>query len=277
MSLIANRKIRSGFTLVELLVVIAIIGVLVALLLPAVQAAREAARRIQCANNLRNIALGLLTHHDAHKEFPSPASSPPPDYRSMDVFSDARLFYSWAIEVLPNLEQQNLYDRFEIEFSTSSGISRLTDEVNQPNIATELPVFLCPSDGGSGNPFEGGTGNRTWARGNYGMNAFQYWASPDAVDAVRGLGDATHPVLEFLDFNIGMGNITGPRMTMAKITDGTTKHHHACRAARRIGPKRPPRSLGDGDVRFELSLSTRLESRLGHQLLPRRRRRSQRG
>lgn len=218
-----EREVRSGgFTLVELLVVIAIIGVLVALLLPAVQAAREAARRTQCANNMRNLGLGLQLFHDTYKHFPSPASSPPPEYRSIDVFSDARLFWSWAIEILPFIEQQNLFDQVELAFSPAAGIIRLTDEVNLPVIATQLSVFLCPSDMGSNNPFVGGTGGRTWARGNYGMNAFQYWTSTTVVDEVRGKGPGTHPILELLDYNMGMGNITGPKMKLKQITDGTS-------------------------------------------------------
>ena len=98
-----------GFTLVELLVVIAIIGVLVALLLPAVQAAREAARRAQCANNLRQVALGWQLHHDAHKFFPSGGWG-------WIWVGDADRGYGkkqpggWAYSIMPFLEQQALHD-----------------------------------------------------------------------------------------------------------------------------------------------------------------------
>ena len=157
---------RRGFTLVELLVVIAIIGVLVALLLPAVQAAREAARRIQCANNLRNLALAVLNYHDSRGHFPVPTSVRPDS--NDDVLTDNRLFSNWAIETLPYFEQQNLFDRFEI--STESPLKRITDVDNQPARSTELSVMLCPSDQGQGQPFTGGSfPDSSWARGNYGQ------------------------------------------------------------------------------------------------------------
>src|ERR1700704_1333018 len=90
---------RRGFTLVELLVVIAIIGVLVALLLPAVQAAREAARRIKCQNNLKQIGIGLHNYHDTIGCFPPGATK-----------SNTT---SWHVHVLPFMEQKNLYDQFD--------------------------------------------------------------------------------------------------------------------------------------------------------------------
>lgn len=93
-----QKKLRTGFTLVELLVVIAIIGILVGLLLPAVQAAREAARRMQCSNNLKQLGLALHNYESSHKAFP-PAGI---DTNQM----------SWAVMVLPYIEQGNLYAQF---------------------------------------------------------------------------------------------------------------------------------------------------------------------
>ena len=98
------RRLRSrqAFTLVELLVVIAIIGILIALLLPAVQAAREAARRSQCTNNLKQLGLGLQNHHDVYKTFPPSAIGD----------KDGKPLLSWRVAILPFLGEKNLYDRF---------------------------------------------------------------------------------------------------------------------------------------------------------------------
>src|SRR6056297_1076372 len=94
---------RRGFTLVELLVVIAIIGILVALLLPAVQAAREAARRMQCGNNLKQMALAMHNYHDTHKAFPFSYMIDPSNLNVQ----------SWGTRLLPFIEQSAIYDRWD--------------------------------------------------------------------------------------------------------------------------------------------------------------------
>lgn len=107
------RRRKSGFTLVELLVVIAIIGVLVAMLLPAVQAAREAARRSECANNLKQIGLGIHNHHDTFKNLPHGGRhwSYAPEYSSNGGPEIApRQGAGWAFQILPYIEQTNLWD-----------------------------------------------------------------------------------------------------------------------------------------------------------------------
>src|SRR5438067_738206 len=122
---------RGGFTLVELLVVIAIIGVLVALLLPAVQAAREAARRSQCANNLKQLSLAVTQFHDAHGTVPPiVARSPTPDWGN-----------GWGFIpfMLPFLEQQPLYDT--INFNASICCNSM-QQVHRAQIRS----LSCPSD-----------------------------------------------------------------------------------------------------------------------------------
>ena len=121
---------RLAFTLVELLVVIAIIGVLVALLLPAVQASREAARRTACMNNLKQVGLALLGHHDARGEFPLGG-------RIGDK-QGAAVGPSWTTEVLPWLEEAPLRDQLDLA-------RRYTDPANLVAGRTLLPVLLCPS------------------------------------------------------------------------------------------------------------------------------------
>lgn len=115
-----------GFTLVELLVVIAIIGVLVALLLPAIQAAREAARRSECINNLKQMGVAIQTYHDAKKQFPTGRNG-------RDQFAVA-----WSYFILPQMEEQALYDAFV------EGV-RVDDPQNAQTMRTPIATYACPS------------------------------------------------------------------------------------------------------------------------------------
>lgn len=149
-----------GFTLVELLVVIAIIGVLVSLLLPAVQAAREAARRISCSNNLKNLGLGILIHHDTVKHFPLNHGAA---WSTESPNGVTQSGVGWLVEILPQLENQPLYDRFKLggayegQFRQNlpsghgrSGIGLASEKngVSVPELMqTVLPILGCPSDG----------------------------------------------------------------------------------------------------------------------------------
>ncbi len=132
---------RNGFTLVELLVVIAIIGVLVALLLPAVQAAREAARRNQCLNNEKQIGLGLINFHDTNGHFPAGTRSHDParvDRRG--IFRGDTHGWSWSARVLPFLEVGNLHKSmdFDVRYNTIHAI-------NNEAMKTFVDIYLCPS------------------------------------------------------------------------------------------------------------------------------------
>lgn len=212
-----TRSTRPAFTLVELLVVIAIIGVLVALLLPAVQAAREAARRSKCSNNLRNLALGLINYHDAKGSFPPPSMVR--EFSNDDPLRDQRLFSNWAIMVLPFIEQQALYSRFKIDSTTR--LWEPKNDINHDPRGQELELMLCPTDTGQGQKFEDSGGN--WARGNYGLNGFQFWPNTWLVREAQG--DPAVPPTNFtnyLDLNIGIGGVNKPLMNIKRITDGTT-------------------------------------------------------
>jgi len=129
---------RSGFTLIELLVVIAIIAILISLLLPAVQQAREAARRTQCRNNLKQIGLALHNYHDAHKSFPSGWISVDP-VTALPSAHEGTNGAGWGTMILPFLDQANLYDAFDPAFA-------IEDPVNATYLAGQIETFKCPSD-----------------------------------------------------------------------------------------------------------------------------------
>ncbi len=133
------RKARPGFTLVELLVVIAIIGILIALLLPAVQAAREAARRSQCTNNLKQLGLALHNYHDAVLKFPPAILT---KYVGTAMSSTC---CAWGAFVLPYMEQQSLYDTVRPgEGSIYSAVN--DDPVRRQAMQTPIATHNCPSD-----------------------------------------------------------------------------------------------------------------------------------
>lgn len=150
---------RRAFTLVELLVVIAIIGILIALLLPAVQAAREAARRSQCTNNLKQIALGFHNYHDTHRTFPRHTYTGVGPLGNIGQWQGPSAF----VMILPFIEQRSVYDQWNWSYywydNSAMPSGRPSNTVlNRTKVAT----FVCPSD----SPFP----NVTYAGCNYGVS-----------------------------------------------------------------------------------------------------------
>jgi len=150
---VAPRRARGGFTLVELLVVIAIIGVLIALLLPAVQAARESARRISCTNNLKQIGLGLLEYVSAKQTFP-PAQTV---FSATPMNKSTNPAWAWSFLILPYMDQQTVYDMIRSANPASSTLSGpnnqnyyLSPVSGKNGCSTVIPTYLCPSVVGGG-------------------------------------------------------------------------------------------------------------------------------
>ncbi len=201
---------RLGFTLVELLVVIAIIAMLVTLLLPAVQSAREAARRTQCKNNLKNLGLALLNYESANGILPAavqfddgqnPASS--------DLFRE-----NWVISTLPFMEEQGIYDSFDLTIP----ISRSENELGR---STPIPVMICPSDTGTERQFQGAGDGRNWARGNYAANGVNVRID----EAQMGWKDATKRGLMSVNQAAKLKQVvdgTSKTMLVAEIRVGLT-------------------------------------------------------
>jgi prepilin-type N-terminal cleavage/methylation domain-containing protein len=197
------RRQRDGFTLVELLVVIAIIGILVALLLPAIQAAREAGRRISCGNNVKQLVLGMHNYHDSYNMLPihygtfdNPFRTNPPIANVAfqgPQYNNTNTGKSWMVSVLPFVEQKQLYDKIVwADFAVTHpltgqtpGPATIANPVNTEVAMTVIKAYLCPSDGDNGKgkmhtrANVGNTGvNRSgvWGINNYKACAGANWA-----------------------------------------------------------------------------------------------------
>lgn len=137
---------RTAFTLVELLVVIAIIGILVGLLLPAVQAARGAARRVSCMNNLTQLGLGMHHHEFSLESLPAGVINPDGPIVNEATGQDV----SWIVQILPYIEQRNIYEKFDMEAGAYA-------DSNQPACSQRIPTLVCPSYPGGALQSEYGT------------------------------------------------------------------------------------------------------------------------
>lgn len=157
-----------GFTLVELLVVIAIIGILIALLLPAVQSAREAARRMQCTNNLKQTALAVHLYHDVHRQFP-----PGYGYFNTPYGRHSHQEWPWCVRLFPYMEQGSLAEIMKSYWSYASGNTGAKPAAILPVYQTAIATWQCPSDPTASTPFNDGfkcgksSNNATYARISY--------------------------------------------------------------------------------------------------------------
>jgi prepilin-type N-terminal cleavage/methylation domain-containing protein/prepilin-type processing-associated H-X9-DG protein len=169
----AGRR-RPAFTLIELLVVIAIIAVLIGLLLPAVQKARESASRTQCTNNLHQIGVAMHSYHDTYHTLPSA------HIERADASGKLQYYSGWAIMLLPYIEQDNLYRQYN---DTVPNISPL----NQPVCKTHVPAYTCPDDPNQGQVL----GPETLAPDGSGQGNPPVLYAIASYKVMSGLGDTT--------------------------------------------------------------------------------------
>ena len=179
-----RRFSKQGFTLVELLVVIAIIAILLGMLLPAVQQVREAARRTECLNNLRQVGLSAFNYESAHMHFPSGIYDDDDDHRAC--------LKNGLIELTPFLESSPLYSMYNQSLPWS-------DPANLPVAQYEVSFFQCPSAGGAVEDDGGLVG----ARGDYGFCMGETsWLSTDMPSGIFGINSST----KFADIPDGSSN-----------------------------------------------------------------------
>ncbi len=248
----SKRKLR-GFTLIELLVVIAIIAVLIALLLPAVQQAREAARRTQCKNNLKQIGLACHNYHDVANQFPHNYDGRAASQAAGTGWQGGTNCFGWIVMALPYFDQAPLYNQFNFSDKSTAGGSAgtltsvgWTTQYNTGFAKTILPALMCPSNpqevrqvpwlagNGGGQNFDRTPVGRSDYTGNQGFVAGD-WRScligenpPGTIPLVKG-GEAPGQVLDAWGYDLskrcggqnGMFSFVGTAR-ISEVTDGTS-------------------------------------------------------
>lgn len=227
------RRNSTGFTLVELLVVIAIIGILIALLLPAVQAARESARRSQCTNNLKQICLALHNYHDVNNNFPMGWVSR----------NNVQAEWGWPAFILPYIEQSNLYERLGVSERRLRAV--IGDSSSRPLLQTPLSSYRCPSDT-EDDLLTGTTSSAPEYHRKFNCDNCPGGFEPATSNYIGngGFFDPNDPPGFGLKNNgVFLGNDV---VSLAMITDGTShtfavgERDERCRAGTWIGVRNPP-------------------------------------
>jgi prepilin-type N-terminal cleavage/methylation domain-containing protein/prepilin-type processing-associated H-X9-DG protein len=230
-------KRRRGFTLIELLVVIAIISVLIALLLPAVQAAREAARRMQCTNNLKQIGIALHNYHSAVGTFPVGFLFPKPSPGGTNAQGIPDLHWRWSVlaQLSPYMEQASIYNAMNFYWPIAPGPGANGPFAGYPAwrpfpvhstaISTKVNFFLCPSDGAT-SMVTLPDGLSTFGPSNY------HFCTGDGQPNSGHVGDAGNP--NNAAYAADGAFILGPPQSMATITDGSS--NTAAASEQLIGP-----------------------------------------
>ncbi len=221
-----RRHSSQGFTIVEVLVAIAIIGILMALLLPAVQQSREAARNTACKNNLRQIALAIHNYHDTHKTLP-------PGYiasEAQNMSASERSHWSWGAMILPQLEQAAIYQQLQ------PGGSALHDQLATPvglsALTTPIVMFACPSDpsGPALNNFHGAMSDNPsdpaapWYDRRVTSDGSDRIAIAKSNYAMIGCSSiSTTPLVDFQPYGPATGvGFQNSSVKLADVTDGTS-------------------------------------------------------
>ncbi len=167
---------HKAFTLVELLVVIAIIGILIGMLLPAVQQVREAARRVTCSNNLRQIGLAMMNYESSYQQFPPGGIWIGPDKLPRGNRAGRGSGWAWSAFILPFMEQNNIYDVLDFP-------ARLSDQPNRNLVASIIPSAVCPSASNQPQHFKIGTDSDAFGMTDPGITATNYVACAGAFFA----------------------------------------------------------------------------------------------